>query len=222
MIADEALTAAAMTYDGAMIALVPTPEDAARLAVPGYEPAQALHLTLTYLGKGDTWSPTKRIALEAALRRLAAAPVDGYIWWATALGRSPETECAAYLVRGPGLVELHHRTKAIAMEIFGPEFPPDTFPSFLPHITAGYHLPVESLRTMVPVRFDRLRLSFAGTYERDIALGASEDADARRIIAEEAGRPVLEKLVEPRQRFYAEEEFREAGERYLRQHNLAR
>ena len=210
MSADQALTAGAMQHDGAMIALVPSPEDAARLAVPGYEPAHTLHLTLAYLGKADTWSPTQRIALEAALRRLALPPVESYVWWTTTLGQTPDTECAAYLVRGPGLVETHQRVKAIAREIFGPTFPPDKFPSFLPHITAGYQLPVESLPNVGPVRFDRLRLSFAGTYERDITLGVPEDPSPRKVVSR-AARDDWQPLREGTSRFFTLAEVQAPG-----------
>jgi hypothetical protein len=66
------LTAAADDHtSGGMIALMPTPEDAARLAVPGGEPAEELHLTLYYLGDdGFVFTPEERTALLDELRML--------------------------------------------------------------------------------------------------------------------------------------------------------
>lgn len=170
---EQALTAAAQIHDGAMIALVPVPEDAARLAVPGYEPAHALHLTLCYLGKEDTWTPTQRIALEAALRRLETPRMEGFNWGSSDLG--PDEDTGVYMLRGPLFEPLHRQVTAIAREIYGFGFPADRFPTYLPHITAGKGLSSEKLRPAGPIRFDRMRLSFAGTYERDIPLAPSDD-----------------------------------------------
>lgn len=57
---------------GAMIALMPTPEDAERLAVQGGEPAGELHTTLYFLGEGADWSQDQRNELIADIETQAA------------------------------------------------------------------------------------------------------------------------------------------------------
>lgn len=71
--ADESLTAAG-GHTGAMIALVPSEEDAERLALAavGSEPAGELHLTLFYLGEGADWDEEHRADLIAGLRSRVA------------------------------------------------------------------------------------------------------------------------------------------------------
>src|SRR3546814_13073854 len=67
------LTAAAdgSHMSGAMIALMPTVEDAARLAIEGGEDAEQLHLTLRYLGKGADFDAGARSAIVDSVRSLA-------------------------------------------------------------------------------------------------------------------------------------------------------
>lgn len=58
-------------YTGGMIALVPTEEDAARLAVDGGNLADRLHLTLAYLGDDVTgWEPAIVDAVHEVARKL--------------------------------------------------------------------------------------------------------------------------------------------------------
>ena len=63
------LTAAAdgSHRSGAMIALMPTPTDAERLAIEGGEAADQLHLTLYYLGQGADFSDDARQAVIGAV-----------------------------------------------------------------------------------------------------------------------------------------------------------
>jgi hypothetical protein len=63
------LTAAAdgSHMSGAMIALMPTPEDAERLAIEGGEPADQLRLTLYYLGNGADFGEEARQAVIDAV-----------------------------------------------------------------------------------------------------------------------------------------------------------
>ncbi len=67
------LTAAAdgSHTQGAMIALMPTVENAARLAIEGGEDAEQLHLTLRYLGKGADFDEAARAAIVDSVRMLA-------------------------------------------------------------------------------------------------------------------------------------------------------
>ncbi|WP_399879971.1 hypothetical protein ACGH7X_00075 [Streptomyces sp. BBFR51] len=70
---------------GGMIALMPTPDDAARLALDGGEAAEELHLTLYFLGDdGDSWTDERRTELAEGVRA-AVAELEGP-FTATAFG----------------------------------------------------------------------------------------------------------------------------------------
>ena len=58
-------------HTGGMVALIPTAEDAVRLAVAGGDPAGQLHLTLAYLGEDVTgWDPEVVAAVHEVAREL--------------------------------------------------------------------------------------------------------------------------------------------------------
>jgi len=65
------LIADATEQTGAMIALVPSDADIERLAVPGGEPADELHLTICYLGEAAKIPPYMRVRLADAMERIA-------------------------------------------------------------------------------------------------------------------------------------------------------
>src|SRR3546814_11592893 len=61
-----------------MIALMPKPEDAERLAIEGGEDTGQLHLTLYFLGDdGAAWTEGQRNELIGSLRALAASQFQG-------------------------------------------------------------------------------------------------------------------------------------------------
>lgn len=161
---------AAGGHTGAMIALVPAAEDAARLAIEGGEPIEELHLTLAYLGEAAEWSSAQTNAVLAAMVDIApASPILGEAWGhalfnPNTTGKDP---CAVYLVGADGLTDLRAAVLGALADIGGPV--PDQHDPFVPHLTAGYGLPVTALTETGPVRFDRLRVAFAGRYE-DIPL----------------------------------------------------
>lgn len=64
-------------HTGGMVALIPTEEDAAKLAVEGGDPADQLHLTLAYLGDDVTgWDPEIVAAVHEVARKLTDPPAD--------------------------------------------------------------------------------------------------------------------------------------------------
>ena len=70
---------------GAMVALMPTVEDAARLAIEGGEAADQLHLTLYFLGDdGTVWTEDQRNELIGNLRAGAAdlTPISARVFGA--------------------------------------------------------------------------------------------------------------------------------------------
>ncbi|WP_280246742.1 2'-5' RNA ligase family protein [Nocardia abscessus] len=171
-----ALTAAAESDDtetehtGAMIALVPAAEDAARLAVEGGETVDELHLTLAYLGEAAEWTPEQIDAVHTAVAELApSGPVLGEVWGhATFNPNSPDKDpCAVYLIQADGLSDFRQAIVGAMLDTGGPM--PEQHDTFVPHVTAGYGLPAAELVETGPIRFDRIRIAFAGTYE-DIPL----------------------------------------------------
>ncbi|MBT2265912.1 hypothetical protein [Rhodococcus erythropolis] len=169
--AAEALAASAAKHSGAMIALVPSVEDCARLAIDGYEPADVLHTTLVFLGDAANWSPEQRDALEQAVRVLDfTCPLSGSVMGHAQFNPAGDEPCAVYLVEARGLSATQSCTYgAVADNVALPPIP-EPYDTFLPHITAGYGLDVSKLAEVGPIRFDRIRLSFADTDVRDIPL----------------------------------------------------
>jgi hypothetical protein len=191
--ADQSVTAAA-GHTGAMIALVPAQEDAERLALtsPGGEPPHELHLTLFYLGEGAAWSAERRGELITALRQqvqghgLDAGPVYGRafganMWngdgpepcWVWAVGDDPDRPADA-----PGLETAHWAATYALEDLHGqPELPVQHSP-WQPHVCAAYSDSPALLDAMNarlgPIRFDRIRLAFAGEVH-DIPLSPQQE-----------------------------------------------
>jgi 2'-5' RNA ligase len=191
------LTAAAdgSHMQGAMIALMPTPEDAARLAIEGGEAADQLHLTLRYLGKGADFDEASRTAIVDSVRLLAEGmpPITSKIFgaahwngngdepsWVWSVGDDPEY--GQSLEAAQGMAE-----EALLMAPMDVELPAPHTP-FVAHICAAYSdeldliIPMEE--RLGPVTFDRVRVAFAGDYT-DIplsegALTAAADGPLRR------------------------------------------
>ncbi|ORL34974.1 hypothetical protein A6I91_01845 [Prescottella equi] len=168
--AQETLTAAAAQHTGAMIALVPAAEDAARLAVEGYEPADVLHTTLVFLGDAAAWTPEQRDALEAAVSEVGLVPMTGQIWGHAAFNPASDEPCAVYLVEAEGVTSLQAAVLGALEESGTYGLVPEQHECFVPHITAGYGLDPSQLTDTGAVRFDRLRISFADNDVRDIPL----------------------------------------------------
>lgn len=181
-----ALAADTSHTQGGMIALMPAPEDAKRLALPGGEPAAELHCTLFFLGdEGSEWTDDQRNELEGLVRALvelyALEPVAAKVFgvahwngngekpaWVWSVGDDDPTD-------GNGLT----RARALATEALEstherPEIPAQHSP-WVAHICAAYDGDLTLVRALEkrlgPVTFDRIRLSF-GDDDRDIPLGS--------------------------------------------------
>lgn len=168
--AAEVLAASAAEHTGAMIALVPSAEDCARLAIDGYEPADVLHTTLVFLGDAANWSPEQRDALEQALGGVGLAPMTGSVWGHAQFNPNGDSPCAVYLIEAEGITSLQSAALGALEETGTFDLVPTQHECFVPHITAGYGLDVSRLAEVGPIRFDRIRLSFADTDVRDISL----------------------------------------------------
>jgi 2'-5' RNA ligase len=184
------LTAAAdgSHTSGAMIALVPTPGDAERLAIEGGEAADQLHLTLRYLGKGADFDEGARAAIVDSVRMLAEGmpPITSKIFgaahwngngdepsWVWSVGDDPEY--------GQSLDAAHGMAdEALLMAAMDVELPTPHTP-WVAHVCAAYSAELDLIialeERLGPVTFDRVRVAFAGDHT-DIPLDAGVTAAA--------------------------------------------
>ncbi|WP_381792976.1 phage minor head protein [Streptomyces niveus] len=187
---DQIMTAAAGTYTGAMIALLPSAEDAERLALeaPGSEPPDQLHLTLYYLGEGADWDTEHRDGLVAGIReRLPDDVIHARAFGANHWNADGESPCWVWSVGDdpdrptstPGL-EVARWAAVYALEDMHrqPDLPAQHTP-WQPHVCAAYTRSPALLTALTqrlgPIRFDRLRVAFAGEYT-DIPLAPGVEA----------------------------------------------
>lgn len=185
------LTAAAdgSHMQGAMIALMPTVEDAERLAIEGGEAADQLHLTLRYLGKGADFDEESRTAIVDSVRMLSEGmpPITSKLFgaahwngngdepsWVWSVGDDPE--------HGPSLEAAHGMAEeALLMAPMDVELPTPHTP-WVAHVCAAYSDELDLIialeERLGPVAFDRIRVAFAGDHT-DIPLGGDVTASAR-------------------------------------------
>ncbi|MBT2490637.1 hypothetical protein J7E96_19380 [Streptomyces sp. ISL-96] len=175
---------------GAMIALMPTEEDAQRLALDGGEPADDLHLTLYFLGEGADWTEDQRNELIANLRAqaqehgLADGLVHGRAFGANHWNAGSDSPSWVWAVGDDGdrpddapTLEAARWAATYALEDrHGPDIPTQHSP-WQPHVCAAYSddpgLLAALEERLGPVTFDRLRVAFAGDHT-DIPLGPTE------------------------------------------------
>ncbi|QYN17598.1 2'-5' RNA ligase family protein [Amycolatopsis sp. DSM 110486] len=148
---------------GAMVALVPSEQDAARLAVDGGIPADELHVTLAFLGDGADWSDEERQAVAQIVQQIAsqAQPVDANAWAPSAFNPTGDSPCVTYLIgdNSGGLVDLHD---AVMDALAGANMAlPEQHSPWIPHVTAAYDSSdTSALDQTGPMTLDRLRVSF--------------------------------------------------------------
>ncbi|MFJ4627174.1 phage minor head protein [Streptomyces sp. NPDC088847] len=187
----ETITAAAddeePEHTGAMIALVPSDEDAERLALDDGEPVDELHLTLWYLGEGAPWTEDQRNELIGLVRERAAAlagPVVGRAFGVNHWNPQGDEPVWVWAVSderdhdGPTLEDAHRlAVDALESTHERPETPAQHTP-WVPHVTGGYtaeRWPLDAMADRLgPITFDRIRLAFAGEVT-DIPLGPEEE-----------------------------------------------
>lgn len=175
-----AVKAAAVEHTGAMIALVPSPEDAERLAVDGGEPADELHVTLAYLGEAADIPAGARAelvgAVTAAMNGLPPVEAEGFAVSAFNPNSPDRDPCIVLGLGGLPLAEAYTRAqRGIGEAATGVEFPDQRKP-WIPHLTFAYTDDLSKVAEWAdrtgPARFDRVRLAFAGEHT-DIPLTAA-------------------------------------------------
>lgn len=148
-------------HTGGMVALVPAPEDANRLAVAAGLPVEELHLTLAYLGDDLTGMGEEQVAaIVEAATSVGATTVDGEVFGTATFNPGADNACAVYLVEADGLHQLQQDMTAALAPVVDL---PGTHDGFIPHITAGYGIDAATLEAVGSIRFDRLRIAVAGT-----------------------------------------------------------
>ncbi len=165
---------------GAMIALVPRDEDAARLAVEGGEAQGELHCTLVYLGDAVDIDQDVRDDLAAWAREIAKqwSSVEADAFAPALFNPDGEEPCAVLVLSGNDLDEFHQTALADVSELYDL---PEQHQPWIPHLTLVYMQPAPGQIPPVPnsrgiekrtgqVVFDRIRLAYAGEIT-DIPLG---------------------------------------------------
>lgn len=163
-------------HTGAMVALIPSAHDAQRLAVEGGEPAEQLHLTLHYLGKGDDFSPETRAVITELVRAhtadLPAVQADAF---SVAVFNPRGDEPA--IVLGVGGQPVWDAYTAACTALAGLADLPAQHTPWCAHVTlhftADASLVADYTDRTGPITFDRIRVAFAGEHA-DIPLTPPE------------------------------------------------
>ncbi|MER6980676.1 hypothetical protein ABT317_27820, partial [Streptomyces carpinensis] len=191
-LSDPRLTAAG-AHTGAMIALIPSDEDLARLAIDGGEPADEMHLTIWYLGEADVFPEHERASLIDLIREELAdrglGPVSARIFGVNRWNGNSDEPCWVYAVsddtsddRPPASPYLHEVRNVAAYGLRNSELDdeqvPDQHSPWVAHVTATYgDADLAELEDRLgPITFDRLRIAFAGQYT-DIPLGSQQQEE---------------------------------------------
>lgn len=168
----------------AMVALIPSEADLARLAVPGGEPAAAMHLTLVFLGEAAAWSAEQQSGVLAAVGGCASesGPIEGEAFAAALFNPGPDQ--AFVLMVGEGkdqesghspIVQCHDQV----ISNFGETEIPAQHSPWVAHVTLGYGETIdfgEVVDRIGPITFDRIRVAF-GEAVTDIPLSGGQGMD---------------------------------------------
>lgn len=185
-------------HTGAMIALRMADDDAAALAVDGGEPAGELHMTLAFLGDASAIPGDTQTAILDAMRALvgqhqATGGEDptGRSFAVSAFNPAADAEQDTAIVLGLSGAELSDLHTAV-MDKLGTVFsPPEQYAPWAAHVTLAYTEDLSIVgrladRTNREIRFDRLRVAFAGEFV-DIPFVAPPESpadEAARLAAE--------------------------------------
>lgn len=177
----------------AMVALIPTVEDAARLAVVGGEPADQLHVTLAYLGDAaDLDAAARQDIIDTVTTAANGLPqITADVFSAAAFnpgGTNDREPCLVYLCSGDLLDAVHSYIGT--PEPAGAPIPEQHAP-WIPHLTAAYSsnlgLLDELAAQMGPVTFDTLRIALGGQHIDIPLIGEPDDISDDSDVAAAAG-----------------------------------
>jgi hypothetical protein len=162
-------------HTGAMVALVPVAPEAWTLGATA-EPADALHVTLGYLGESDDMPDTLRAELAAELEALAdQLPAPDARVFGTALWNTTGTDpCLVLQLGGQELTAWHDaawsRIERATVAANATDWAaPENHAPWVAHMCLAYGQPPdladlvgEASKLEGPIEFDRLRLAIAG------------------------------------------------------------
>lgn len=149
-------------HDGIMVALQPDLETAARLAVPGGEPPESLHLTLAYVPAEALGEATVETVTDAmlALAKTRDGPLEGRIGGIgrfTASDTSDGEDVLFAIADVPELAAFREQVIAALTKI---DIEPSEAHGFVPHLTLAFLFPESPwpVTTVegIPLRFNDL------------------------------------------------------------------
>jgi 2'-5' RNA ligase len=153
----DGMVAASGNFSGAVVTAVPTAEDAERLAQPGFEDADDLHVTLAWMGPASELDATSR---EAVLDELTAITEGQMAFTGNAFAHAVFNP----LGDEPASVLLVQSTEITQLRNTVAEFDRSEYPSFIPHLTIAYNADEDSIdwQSLIgEITFDRIEVAFA-------------------------------------------------------------
>jgi 2'-5' RNA ligase len=167
-------------HTGAMVALIPTAEDAARLAVDGGLPVNELHCTLMYLGEADQVPTKVRARLVDEINRAVTGfpAVDASGFSIAAFNPVSTEPCIVLGISGQMADDIHDLVEYVVTDTAANTMLdlPDQHAPWQPHITLSYTAELGRIVGYAdltgPIRFDRIRVVFGGD-ATDIPLTAA-------------------------------------------------
>jgi 2'-5' RNA ligase len=156
---------AVKAHTGAIVALMIPPEVAGKLALPGGEPPEEMHITLAYLGEtGGISSKAARAMVQEWAAR--TPPVTGMVNGVGKFNHDDDGQAAFYVsFDAPSLPRLHDSLMSHIEYQYPPMQAGPMLHGFTPHITLAYiapdaPLPLESIEA-IPITFERASLLYA-------------------------------------------------------------
>ncbi len=161
-------------HTGAMIALVPADPQAWVLDTDGAEPADALHLTLAFLGEATAMPQGVFTQLQQYVAEIAAGlpPVDARVFGAAVWNTTGDTPSLVLSIGGPQLDPVHavawHAVEYAAHDGASEPFWPTQHAPWVAHMCLAYNPPAGSILALAqgyegPIVFDRIRLTYGST-----------------------------------------------------------
>jgi 2'-5' RNA ligase len=146
---------------GGMVALYPRLADAQKLVVPGGEPLEDLHMTVTYLGEDVTGQDPTELIDQLHYVAGNFGPIDAKIFGAGVFNSTSPDACVVYLVGGsPDITGLFRELKGFVEHRYPGAA--EQHDPYIPHITAAYGPNIVGVEYEGPVLFDRIGLRWPG------------------------------------------------------------
>lgn len=154
-------------HTGAMVALVPSEVDIARLALDDGEDPEELHLTLLFLGDAADISENTRASIIETVTKYAQGNLSANAFSVNVFNPTGDNPC---LVMGVGnddgsLSAFHSNISSAVGGLAGLNMPQQHTP-WTPHITLAYTDDFSQVADLAErtgaVTFDRIRVAFAG------------------------------------------------------------